>query len=606
MTAGPPTWSVTDFYPGLDSPTFLADFERLMSCGDSLAELFDHHDIRSIPSSASGDDTPSDIGGASVAANEVIAALNGANDLGRTLWAFVYAHIRSDSTDDVAQGFAARIGALIGRNRGLNARLAAWLAAVGVDRLATTSTAVAEHIGTLSRLAARAAHQMSEPEENLAAELSTTGSMAWTQLHAAVTSQLTVEVELPDGPRRMSIGEARSLATHAQPEVREAAFEAELRGWPQVAPVCAAALNGVKGEALILNRRRGWPSAVDVALFANVVDRGTYEAMTAAVVESLPHFQRFVLAKAARHGHPGGLPWWDLVAPPPTASAEWTWEQGLDLVRTAFADYGGDLGGIVDRAISERWIDALPRPGKATGASSMPFFADRSLVNLTFTGSLEQVIITAHELGHSYHNMRLAARTAMQRDVPMSLAETASIFCETLFVHVGLQHASGADRLAMLDADLCGATQTVVDIHTRVLFETAVFERRATRTLGVNELNELMLDAQRQAFGASVHEDTLHPYMWAVKQHYYTSNYYNWQYTFGLLFGLGLFAHYLKDPATFRSEYDEMLSRAGMDTADELAARFGIDLTDIAFWRSSIDVLHGRIDQYERLAVTSQ
>ncbi len=606
MTAGPPTWSLTDLYSGLDSPAFLADFERLMSYGDSLAEIFDRHDIRSLPSFSRGDGGPVDIAGASVAADEAIAALNEANELGRMLWAFVSAHIRSDSADERAQGFAARIGGLIGRNRSLNARFAVWLAAVGVDRLATESTVVAEHLGPLSRLAVRAAHQMAESDENLAAELSTIGSMAWTQLHAAVTSQLTVEVELPDGPQRMSIGEARSLATHPQTAVRQAAFEAEVRGWAQVAPVCAAALNGVKGEALILNRRRGWPSALDVTLFGNVVERGAYEAMTAAVVESLPHFQRFVLAKAARHGHPGGLPWWDLVAPPPTASAQWTWEEGLELVRTAFADYGGDLGGIVDRAISERWIDALPRPGKATGASSMPFFADRSLVNLTFTGSLEQVVTTAHELGHSYHNMRLAPRTALQRDVPMSLAETASIFCETLFVHVGLRHASGADRLALLDADLCGATQTVVDIHTRVLFETAVFERRATRTLGVNELNELMLESQRQAFGASVREDTLHPYMWAVKQHYYTSHYYNWQYTFGLLFGLGLFAQYSKDPASFRREYDDMLSRAGMDTAGELAARFGIDLGDIAFWRSSIDVLNGRIDQYEQLAVSPQ
>ena len=253
MTAGPPTWSVTDLHPGLDSPTFLADFERLMSYGDSLAELFDHHDIRSIPSSASGDDTPSDIGGASVAANEVIAALNEANDLGRTLWAFVYAHIRSDSTDDVAQGFAARIGALIGRNRGLNARLAAWLAAVGVDRLATTSTAVAEHIGPLSRLAARAAHQMSEPEENLAAELSTTGSMAWTQLHAAVTSQLTVEVELPDGPRRMSIGEARSLATHPLEAVRkeQPGYEIAVTGLPAIAARNSAKLIGEMNWGLV-------------------------------------------------------------------------------------------------------------------------------------------------------------------------------------------------------------------------------------------------------------------------------------------------------------------------------------------------------------------
>ncbi len=221
-----------------------------------------------------------------------------------------------------------------------------------------------------------------------------------------------------------------------------------------------------------------------------------------------------------------------------------------------------------------------------------------------WTGALEQVIITAHELGHGYHNAQLARRPALLRDPPMSLAETASIFCETLFVHVGLEHAQGDDRLALLDVDLSGATQTVVDIHTRVLFETEVFARRAKRSLGVAELGEIMTEAQATAFGTSLRGDTRHPYMWAVKRHYYTSHFYNWQYTFGLLFGLGLFGRFLDEPDAFRADYDEMLSRAGSDTAAELAAGFGIDLADSAFWQRSLDVLRARIDEYERLALT--
>jgi oligoendopeptidase F len=110
-----------------------------------------------------------------------------------------------------------------------------------------------------------------------------------------------------------------------------------------------------------------------------------------------------------------------------------------------------------------------------------------------------------------------------------------------------------------------------------------------------------MTAAQATTFGTSLRPDTLHPYMWAVKRHYYTSHFYNWQYTFGLLFGLGLFSRYLGDPDGFRAEYDDMLSRAGMDTAGELAARFGIDLADPEFWTSSLDIIRDRIDQYEAL-----
>jgi pepF/M3 family oligoendopeptidase len=589
-----PTWSVSDLYAGLDSPEFLADFDQLMGFGDSLADLLNTHGVRGLPTRPT---TAAD----AVVAEQVVVMLNAANDLGRTLWAFVEAFARVDSTNDTAAAFGARIGALIGRNRGLNARFSAWLASLDVADMAATSPVVSDHIGPLSRLAARARHQMSEHEETLAAELSTSGSMAWTQLHATATAELVVDVELPEGTRTLPMAEIRGLATHGDERVRRAAFEAELRGWPTVAPVCAAALNAIKGEATVVNRRRGWQSPLDVSLFGNVVRREEYDAMTAAVVASLPDFQRFVRAKARVHGHGDALPWWDLLAPLPGSPAEWQWDNGLQMVRDAFGTYSDALAGIVDRAVAEQWIDALPRPGKAGGASSMPFFGDRSLVFLNWTGALEQVFITAHELGHSYHNMQLAGRTAMQRDIPMSLAETASIFCETLMVHVGLQQSTGAERLAMLDLDLCGSTQTVLDIHTRVLFETEVFARRSRRTIGATELGEIMTEAQATTFGTSLRADTLHPYMWAVKRHYYTSHFYNWQYTFGLLFGLGLFSRYLDNPDGFRAEYDDMLSRAGMDTAAELATRFGIDLADPAFWSSSLDIIRERIGQYESL-----
>ncbi|CAB4836366.1 unannotated protein [freshwater metagenome] len=218
---------------------------------------------------------------------------------------------------------------------------------------------------------------------------------------------------------------------------------------------------------------------------------------------------------------------------------------------------------------------------------------------LNWNGALDQVFTTAHELGHAYHNTQLGRRPAMQRDVPMALAETASIFCETLMMDAALVAADGADRLAILDLDLCNATQVVADIHSRVLFETAAFERRASGPLSADQYCELMHQAQIASFGDAVQRDTLHPYMWAVKRHYYTNNYYNWQYTFGQLFGLGLFARYRADPDTFRAQYDRMLGRAGSDTAAQLAAPFGIDLSDIAFWRSGLDVLRDRIRQYD-------
>jgi oligoendopeptidase F len=158
--------------------------------------------------------------------------------------------------------------------------------------------------------------------------------------------------------------------------------------------------------------------------------------------------------------------------------------------------------------------------------------------------------------------------------------------------------------LALLDVDLIGSCQVVVDIHSRFIFETEVFARRQRRTLGVRELDEMMLAAQADAYGDGLDQSTAHPHMWVLKPHYYGSHFYNWPYTYGLLFGLGLFARFRDDPERFRQGYDDLLSRAGMDTAEQLGDAFSLDVTDEGFWQASIAVIADRIAQYEALATT--
>jgi len=592
-----PRWSVADVHESVDSRSFTDAMERSGADADRLVALFDDLDIR-----ATEPRPPTDVDGE--AADQALVALNRVSEDLAVLRVYAYTTVATDSRDSSAQaalGEARRIDATV---RPLTARLADWVAALGVDRLATVSPQVAGHRGPLLRLAARSEHQMTEAEEHLAAELSVTGAGAWGRLHNDVTSQLTAVVELPDGETELPMPAVRGLATEADPGVRRAAFDAELRAWPTVEVPIAAAMNAIKGEANVLNRRRRWASPLDAALFANSVSRPTFEAMQSAVVAALPDLRRWMRTKATLHGHaPGaGLPWWDLVAPLPFAHAEVSWDEGLDVVRAAFSDYSDRLGGLVDRALDGRWIDAAPRPGKSGGAFCAPFVDDRSLVLLNWSGSADSTQTTAHELGHAYHNTTLADRTALQRQLPMALAETASIFCETLVVEAGLARMSGAERLVQLDVDLVGTNQVITDIHSRFLFEREVFDRRARRTLSAAELCEMMTEAQAAAYGDGLDQRTAHPYMWLLKPHYYGSHFYNWPYTYGLLFGLGLFARYQDDPEHFRAGYDDLLSRAGMDTAEELGAAFGFDVTDEAFWTASLDVVRSRIDDYVELA----
>ncbi len=595
-----PRWSVADVHDSLDARSFTDALEQAGADADRLVALFDELDIRATPTRPV---TPDD----AVAADRALRELNRVTDAVNLLRVYVYATVATDSRHERAQAVFSETRQLDATLRPLSSRLADWVASLGVDELADLSTEAHDHRGPLRRLAARAEHQMSESEEHLAAELSLTGSSAWGRLHADVTSQLTAEVDLPDGSETLPMPAVRGLATDPDPLVRRAAYDAELRAWPTVEVPVAAALNAIKGEAIALNRRRGWTSPVDASLFANSVSRPTFEAMQSAVTASLPDLRRWMRTKATLHGHrPGqGLPWWDLVAPLPSAASTVSWDDGVEVVRRAFGEYSSTLGGLVDRALDESWIDAEPRDGKTGGAFCARFVDDRSLVLLNWSGSADSTQTTAHELGHAYHNTTLAGRTALQRQLPMALAETASIFCETLVVEAGLARLDGVERLAQLDVDLVGTNQVIVDIHSRFLFESELFDRRSRRTLSTSELCDMMTAAQAEAYGDGLDQSTAHPYMWLLKPHYYGSHFYNWPYTYGLLFGLGLFAEYQQDPERFRAGYDDLLSRAGMDTAEELGAAFGLDVTDESFWTASLDVVRGRIDDYATLAGTA-
>jgi len=583
-----PHWDLTPFFPGLDSREFLGLNEEVASEVGRLQRRFDELGVRG------GD--PIALDDAVVAtADEVVESFNRLLSNMRRIGSYLYGHTSTDARNGDAAGALSRYQASVAPFATLDGRFDAWLARLDLAELTTRSTVAADHAYALQRGADAAKHQMTEEQEDLAAELSLTGGRAWAKLHGDLTARLTATVDGEVLPMSM----VRGLATDPDPARREAAFHAELEAWETVTVPLSTALNAFKGEANVLNRRRGWTDSLDPALENNGVSREILAAMQGAVVESLPHWHRYLRAKARLMGHDGGLPWWDLIAPVGTPK-RFAWPEATAAIRSAFSGYSGRLAGLVDRAVDEAWIDAEPRGGKVGGAYCMSVTDGVSRVLCNFDGSFDSVQTLAHELGHAYHNVNLGERTPMQRSTPMALAETASIFCETIMVQAGLAATTDdADgRLALLDGDLSGACQVVVDIHSRFLFERALSAEREQGVVSVDRLRELMLDAQAEAYGDGVDPQWRHPDMWAVKGHYFTA-YYNWPYTFGLLFGIGLYAEFQRDPDHFRAGYDDLLSATGLGDAATLAARFGIDVADRSFWAASLQVLVDRIDEFE-------
>ncbi|QFP77272.1 M3 family oligoendopeptidase [Deinococcus sp. AJ005] len=583
-----PRWRTDDLYASLSDPRLEQDLEGLRAGIADLERLFDELEVRM----DGPDATPETLG-------RVLDAMNALSNRSGPIGAYLNAFFTTDSRDTLAQSRMAALTTLTLPLGPLRSRLTAWLGGLNdaqLSDLLAASETVRDHEHFLRRAIQLARHQMSPPEEDLAARLRPSGAGGWSKLQGNVSSQLKGEFR----GERLPITALRALASDADETVRRDAYESEIAAWKSSEVVFAAALNGVKGEEGTLARRRGFEDAVAPSLLTHGIDRQTLDAMQGAVVRSFSDFRRYFAAKARALGKQK-LDWWDILAPVGRSETEWTYGAGAEFVERQFRGYSAQLGDFAAEAFDGDWVDAGPREGKRSGAFCMRWTRGKSRILMNHAPSLDSVSTLAHELGHGYHNARLAQSEPLQRETPMTLAETASIFCETVVQNAALAEATGAERLYVLETSLMGHAQVVVDIHSRFLFERAVFERREKGDLNPQDFNDLMTWAQRETYGDAL--NTLHPYMWAVKPHYYSLAFYNYPYTFGLLFGLGLYAQYVAareagTEAEFQTRYDELLASTGREGPLALAARFGIDLHAPDFWEGSLDVIRQQIEAY--------
>ncbi|MGQ9700801.1 MAG: M3 family oligoendopeptidase [Candidatus Bipolaricaulaceae bacterium] len=571
-----PRWDWQEVFPGLDSPEFAQAWQDLTAKLATIQALFERHRI------GPRERDPQD----RLAFQEVTQAANEFLQAFTPVRAFLQGLVDTDSTNSAAQAKLSELQRLFLGFERLRPRLTAWLA-----RLDPEEVGAGPYRLLLEEARILAEHMMSEPEEVLAAELRLSGGTAWAKLHGNVTSLITAEV----GGKRLPITAVRNLAHHPDEGVRREAYDAEIAAWKAHEVPLAAALNGVKGEASVLNRKRGWKDDLEPALFHNRISREVLAAMQEVVEGSFPLWRQYFLAKARALGKEL-LDWWDLFAPVGQSQRNWTWEEAQSFVVENLAPFSPGAAEVARTAFSRNWIDAEPRVGKRGGAYCTHVGQGKSRILANYEESFDSVSTLAHELGHAYHNWCLREVPPLLRQYPMTLAETASIMNETVVVEAALRTLPAQEKLLVLETYLQGAAQVVVDIHSRFLFESEVFARRAKRELAPEEFCSLMVEAQRATYGEAL--STFHPYMWAVKPHYYGTHFYNFPYTFGLLFGLGLYQRYREEGGKFLARYEDLLASVGMYPVGELARRFGFDLRSRRFWKQGMDLLAEKIQAF--------
>ena len=443
-------------------------------------------------------------------------------------------------------------------------------------------------------------HLIPEQIEPWILDMQMSGSNAFSQLRDKLDAGLLVDYR----GEQLPLSAVRGLAYDPDPQVRRDAYEAELASYQKIELPMSYCLNSIKMEARTLAKAQGYPSVLDMTLAQSRMDRETLDAMWTAIREYLPHFRRYLRAKGRLLGHEDGLPFYDLFAPVGSSVKTYTIEEARALLLREMGKFTPAMAEFIDHAFEARWIDLFPRAGKSGGAFCDPMpHRGRSAVMTNFQGSFSDISAIAHELGHAWHGRCMEGLPTALCNEPMPLAETASIFNETMLAYQVRSSCSPEEELTLVESSLMECTQTVVDIYSRFLFESEVVETRADHTMTVEELKDAMLRAQEASYGDGLAKDARHPYMWACKSHYYSAglNFYNFPYAFGLLFGKGVFAQYLAKGEAFVPEYCELLRQSGNGSIAEVAARVGIDVRSVDFWRASLEVIREDIDTFCRL-----
>ncbi len=583
------TWDLSKLYASFDAPEYLNDIEALKNTAEEAVNQARGMEKATVP-----------------ALEEAIRVNERAATLATKTMSYAQLTLAADANCEPAMAAYARLLPIMNRLEEATSALSAKLGPVGsLDELIEQSDLLKAHAFLLRRLKENARHVIDPALEPTVLRMQMTGGSAWEQLRDQLDGNHTVDMTLDMETRTLPLSAVRGMANSPEADVRKAAYEAELEAYPKMEIPMAACLNGIKGEARTMAELKHYDSVLDMALDGANMDRATLDALMQAMEESLPMFRRYFRLKAKLLGYDGGLKFYDLFAPVGKAKGDYTPEDAREILVRELGAFSPRMADMINRAFDERWIDMFPREGKGGGAfcSGMhPLGISYVLAN--FEGSYGSVSTLAHELGHAYHNECMKDLPILMADYPMPLAETASIFNETLLAQKILEKADRDTRIALLEQQLSDAAQVIVDIMSRYLFESEVVARRADTTLSPRELCEIMLDAQKKTYGDGLDPECLHPYMWACKSHYYSTDvhFYNFPYAFGQLFAVGVYALYEEKGADFLPDYEKLLRSAGSGMVRDVAASVGIDVADVNFWRGSLKVFADKLDELEQLA----
>lgn len=459
----------------------------------------------------------------------------------------------------------------------------------------------------LSEIRHQAQRLLTTQEEELLNNLAIDGFHGWGNMYNELVASVEVPFEIEGEVKYFSAGQAENIMNaEVNYEKRQEMLASWEKAWAEKADLFATTLNHLAGFRLAEYEAHHIDDFMTQPLEYNRMEDETLTAMWTSISQNkekiVQYFERKAeLLKISK------LSWLDVTATINLGEYEekkYSFSEAADFIMENFQKTSPQMAALAEEAFSKRWIEAEDRPGKRPGGycANLPE-SEQSRIFMTFSGSSDNVATLAHELGHAFHSSVLRDLPILNQNYAMNVAETASTFAELVVSDATVQNAQSVEeKINLLDQKIAQSAVMMMNIHARYLFEKSFYTERAQGLVSAERLSELMLAAQKEAYEDSL--ETYHPMFWAAKLHFYSTNvpFYNFPYTFGYFFSLGIYARALDSTADFEQDYIALLRDTASMSTEQLAQKhLNVDLRKTDFWKEAIQQVHKDVDYFLEL-----
>lgn len=449
---------------------------------------------------------------------------------------------------------------------------------------------------------------LSETEENTINRLALDGLNAWSEHYDTIVATIEIPFTQTDGTTvNLSAGQAfNKMMGDPDPMVRQDLFDKWEKAWGEKEEIFADTLNHLDGFRLTTQELHGIHDFLEEPLEYNRLSRKTLDVMWETITKNKQPLVAYLTRKAQLFGKEK-MAWQDQEAPiilGKLTERTFTFDQAADFILENFRKFSPKMADFAQMAFEKAWIEAEDRPGKRPGGycTGLPE-TQESRIFMTFGNSINEVATIAHELGHAFHSSVMWDLPTLNQDYAMNVAETASTFAELIVADATLKEAqTKEEKINLLDAKMQNAIAMFMNIHTRFIFEANFYTARKKGLVSAEQINEMMLAAQKESYQESL--SSYHPHFWAAKLHFYIDDvpFYNFPYTFGYLFSQGIYAYANQKGTSFEEDYIALLRDTASMTTEELAQKhLNVDLTKPDFWQAGIDQVIQDINEFMEL-----